>query len=290
MTDDVTERTIADFGAQWTSYRRNEGYYASQMLFRDICGPHFDVADMEAARVLDVGSGTGRIVRMILEAGARQVIAVEPSKAFEVLRENTADLADRITYQNVRGDQFSARDVDIAVSFGVLHHIRDPEPTVRNIYAALKPGATCIVWLYGYEGNMIYLALIGGVRAVTRRLPDTSLSALCHIANVALAPYVAACRVLPLPLPMRAYMRGHFAKLGWHERFLTIFDQINPSYAKYYRREEAVDLLSQAGFVDVAAYNRPGYSSTVVARKPNAEGSRYRLSRHIAKVSMGQRA
>lgn len=266
MADNTTNRTIADFGIQWTSYTKNKGYYASQALFEDICGPVFDLGELAGARVLDVGSGTGRVVRMLLEVGAREVVAVEPSDAFAVLRANTEDVSSRIEYQKARGDTFQASNVDVAVSFGVLHHIPDPDPTVARIYRALKPGGTIVVWLYGREGNEVYLAVVQPLRAVTKRLPKSALSAVSYILTVALAPYIAVCRVLPLP--MRSYMRNHLGKLGWHERFLTVFDQLNPAYAKYYRKAEAVDLLQRAGFVDVTPHHRHAYSWTVVGRKP----------------------
>jgi hypothetical protein len=41
---------------------------------------------------------------MLLDAGAAQVVAVEPSAAFEVLRENTEARKDRVNYLNLRGD------------------------------------------------------------------------------------------------------------------------------------------------------------------------------------------
>jgi predicted RNA methylase len=42
-------------------------------------------------QVADIGSGTGRIVAMLLAAGAARVTAIEPSRAFEVLAPRFAD-------------------------------------------------------------------------------------------------------------------------------------------------------------------------------------------------------
>jgi hypothetical protein len=70
---------------------------------------------------------------------------------------------------------------------------------------------------------------------------------------------------------MRAYMRGVIAHYGWRHYFLTIFDQLNPAYAKYYRREEALELMEKAGFADVRLYHRHGYSWTVVGSRPKEE-------------------
>ena len=96
MLDETKDReraTIRDFGQQWTRYQENAGYYGSLALFRDIVGPLVQPEELAGARVADVGSGTGRIVNMLLDAGVGSVIAVEPSAAFDVLVKNTADRA-----------------------------------------------------------------------------------------------------------------------------------------------------------------------------------------------------
>ena len=66
--------------------------------------------------------------------------------------------------------------------------------------------------------------------------------------------YIGLCRILPLP--MRAYMRGVLAQFTRPVRRLTIYDQLNPAYAKYYTRAEAETLLAQGGFVDIQLYHR----------------------------------
>ena len=38
MTDALDQRTIDDFGEQWTKYTENRGYYASIDLLRDVFG------------------------------------------------------------------------------------------------------------------------------------------------------------------------------------------------------------------------------------------------------------
>src|SRR5580765_6308312 len=103
MNDRVAERTIADFGQQWTAYRDNAGYYGSLELFRDMFGPLLSAEDLKGRRVLDIGSGTGRIVSMLLAAGVAHVTAVEPSPAFDVLAENLRAERDRVTLLRLPG-------------------------------------------------------------------------------------------------------------------------------------------------------------------------------------------
>lgn len=263
----LAERTVGDFGEQWTRYPDNRGWYGSLDHFRDKFGSVFGPADVAGRRVADLGSGTGRIVQMLLAAGAAHVTAFEPSDAFEVLVANTARFGDRVSCERRRGDELPAgAGFDVIVSVGVLHHIPDPGPVVAAALGALRPGGRLAVWLYGREGNRFYLALVEPLRQVTTRLPHWALSALAFVLTCALTVYAAACRVLPLPL--RAYMRRVIANLPFDKQKLVVYDQLNPAYAKYYSREDARALLADAGFGDVQLDHRHGYSWAVVGTRP----------------------
>jgi len=267
MDTDLQSQTIRDFGRQWTAYTDNSGYYGSVDLLADMIAPFLVPSDFAGKRVGDIGSGTGRIVGMLLGAGAAQVVAVEPSEAYAVLRENLATAGERVVPMNILGEHLPAGlDLDLIVSMGVLHHIPEPDPTVRAAFNALAPGGRCLVWLYAWEGNGLYLSLVQPLRLVTKRLPQWALAGVSHFLNWMLDIYILACRFIPLP--KRAYVEhviGHFDR---DKRYLVIYDQLNPAYAKYYTKQDAEGLLKRAGFVDVETHHRHGYSWTVVGSRP----------------------
>jgi 2-polyprenyl-3-methyl-5-hydroxy-6-metoxy-1,4-benzoquinol methylase len=260
-------RSIADFGEQWTHFPGNAGYYGSLELFRDLLHPLLAPEHFRGARVADVGSGTGRIVRMLADVGVAEIIAVEPSAAFDVLKANTRDLATSISYVHGTGERLPVdRRLDVVTSIGVLHHIPNPRPVVARMLEALRPGGIAVIWVYAREGNRAYLAIARPLRSVTTRLPHPVLAALCWILDVPLTAYLWLCRYVPLPL--WRYMRNHLCRLTPAMRRLTIYDQLNPHWAKYYTRDEARLLLEAVGFVDVNVHHRHGYSWLVVGRKP----------------------
>lgn len=266
MTKDLRDKTVRDFGEQWTLYRSNHGYYGSLNLFEDLVGPLMPIDAIKGKRVADIGSGTGRIVNMLLDAGAAEVVAIEPSRAFDVLKANTSNRSDQITYVNSTGDQLqSGLDLDLIVSMGVIHHIPNPTQVMDAAFSALKPSGTILVWLYGEEGNELYLAFARPVRFLTTRLPHSALKVICEILGVGLDAYVALCRFFPLP--MQRYMRNVLRKFPKDIRRLAIYDQLNPTYSQYYTRAEAERLLKDAGFSDVRLWHRHGYSWTVMGKK-----------------------
>ena len=267
-TSDIDKRTIRDFGEQWNRYPENDGYYASTELLRDIAGPLLRMSDIEGKQVADIGSGTGRIVNMLLSAGAGHVVAIEPSAAFEVLRRNISQ-PNRVTLLKIGGAELPpSSQLDLVVSIGVLHHITDPNPVVDACFRALRPGGRILVWLYGKEGNEAYLAFATFLRAITKRLPHNALTLVVWGLYPFLAGWLWLARRVPVPL--QNYLNNYLARLSPAQRRLVMYDQLNPAYAKYYTAGEARTLLERAGFINVSLHHRHGYSWTVSGQRPGA--------------------
>ena len=139
------EQTIKGFGDQWLRYRDNEGFYGSLELLSDILYPFLISDDIRNCNVAEIGSGSGRIVNMLLKSGARHIIAVDPSEAFEVLCRNI-EQPEKVTCLKIAGEQLPAYgDLDYVFSIGVLHHIPDPAPVVEAVFKALRPGGHFLV-------------------------------------------------------------------------------------------------------------------------------------------------
>jgi SAM-dependent methyltransferase len=273
LLENTADRTIRDFGTQWSAYTGNEGWYGSVEMFKDMTGPLIDIEELKGKDVADIGSGPGRTAMMLLYAGVRHVTAIEPSTAYDLLVENLKEFKDtgtRVRALHIRGDQFvSDRPLDYVFSIGVIHHIPEPDPVLRAAYNSLKPGGKLFLWLYGSEGNETYLRVIEPLRALTTRLPHGVLTALVAILYVAMMAYRFLAKFFPLPL--KAYIEKVLWPMSPHKRRLAIYDQLNPAYAKYYTRDEAIALLSAMGFVDIRLHHRHGYSWSVIGTKPTTK-------------------
>jgi len=265
MPKSLSERTIEDFGIQHQAYSESDGYYTSTDILADVLGPLMDVKDFKDLNVVDIGSGTGRWLRIFHNLGAKTITAVEPSDAIEVTKKNSAGL-DNITYHNVTGDIMPDGQYDIVHSYGVIHHIPDPDPVIRRAYEVLKPGGRLVIWLYGRENNGLFLAFLHTMRVITVPMPTRGLQAISGAMVPMVRVYSRISKVLPLPL--RGYMREFVDKIDDYTLKHVIYDQLDPHYAKYYSRQDSLDLVEKAGFMDVQLYHRESYSWTVMASKP----------------------
>ncbi len=115
----LKEQTIQDYWNQWTHFQPNEGYIGSLKLLQDFLGPLLSTDELRGKRVADIGSGNGRIVEMLIAAEAGQVVAVEPSRAFEVLQQNTARWGNRVQRLKLQGEDLPHEPhFDYVFSFG----------------------------------------------------------------------------------------------------------------------------------------------------------------------------
>lgn len=265
---ELAAQTIADFGEQWARYPTHEGYFASVELFEDIVSPLLCRSELNGALVAEIGSGAGRIVGMLLDSGAKQVYAIEPAPC-QSLADNVNGMARGrdVSIINCRGDVWTVPELlDFVIAIGVIDHIPEPTPVLKRAYDSLRPGGRMLIWVYGREGNELYLNLVEPLRKITKRLPHLCLTMVVELMYAALVCYRALSRFFRLPL------RSYIENVLWHfspsHRRLVIYDQLKPAYAKYYRKEEAIQLLLDAGFVNVLAYHRHGYSWTIIGTKP----------------------
>jgi SAM-dependent methyltransferase len=201
-----------------------------------------------------------------MQAGVSKITALEPSDAIGPLRDHLASFGARAETVHASGEHLPDSQYDMVLSIGVLHHIPDPYPTVRAAFDSLKPGGRLFVWVYGREGNALYLSIFLPLRLVTMRLPHFANAALSWLLDIPLKAYIVVSRKLKLPL--YEYMRNVMDKLTPDRRRLVIYDQLNPHWAKYYTQSEVRDLLERSRFESVRVHARSGYSWAALGVKP----------------------
>ena len=95
--------------------------------------------------VADVGTGTGFLAELALDAGAR-VIGIDISDG--MLAQVTNRFAGR-TFEARRGDTaalpLESGEIDAVLANMVLHHAEDPPVAIREMARVLKPGGTLVI-------------------------------------------------------------------------------------------------------------------------------------------------
>lgn len=259
------KESIVDFGNQFIVDSNIDDYWGSNEMLQDIVSP-FELKNIKNKIVMEVGSGSGRIIKNLINYKPNLIIAIEPSKAIEIAKKNNEKNLEKINFLNIRGEDLKfSNEIDYVFSLGVIHHIPNSKMVCQKIFESLRPNGKFLIWLYGYEGNEIYLFIFNNLRRVLRLLPDFFLRCFCYFLNFFASIYITLC--LFIKLPMREYMLNVFRKCSFSKRNYIIFDQLNPSFAKYYKKTEVEELLKESGFKNIKIYHRHNYSWFAIGEK-----------------------
>ncbi len=112
----------------------------------------------KAARILEVGCGTGQMSNFLALAWGRTVVGSDICR-------NSLRLAvgfrDRFGINNAHFVQMNLFDpffrdhsFDLVISNGVLHHTADAAAAFRSIQRLVKPGGTIVIGLYNWLGRL----------------------------------------------------------------------------------------------------------------------------------------
>jgi len=85
-------RTIYDFGRQWDRFPDPvDSFHSSTEIFLDTLQGLYDPNQLQGKRVLEVGSGSGRVLEILRRYGPTLLIGVEPSSSATALRKRFSD-------------------------------------------------------------------------------------------------------------------------------------------------------------------------------------------------------
>lgn len=260
--------SIESFGSQWSRF--NElGEVAvgdgADALFRQWIGS-FNPDLLRGARVAEIGAGVGRSLYNMSKFEPAELIGYEPSECFSFLEQNMAGIPN-CRLENRGGHDFEEKNLDYVLSIGVIHHIPDPLPVIKNVYRSLKSGGQLVFWVYGSQARG-YVTLQKILRKVTSRMSDSLLHVICRLFAFLVSGYAALIRILRVRrAPLYEYLVTTFRPLSIEFRKIVIFDQLNPVWSHYYSRQELESLVCSAGFSRPKIEEKGGYSWTVICTR-----------------------
>lgn len=177
--------TSRQFGDSWHSAPFIEDYHEKQ--FYDWISP-VNKKDFKDKVVLEAGCGKGRHTVTIINAGAREVYAVDFSDAVFLASSATKNFENVLIVQgDINNLPFSNELFDNIICVGVLHHLSDPEKGLKSLWSKLKKGGILSLWVYAYEGNWWIRWLICPIRKnITSKLPVKILKILSFFPSLLL--------------------------------------------------------------------------------------------------------
>jgi SAM-dependent methyltransferase len=256
-------QTVHAFGTEWNRFDRCEEFLGSEELFFNFFSM-LRPRDFTGKVCLDAGCGNGRWLTRLAGLGCQRVIGLDYSTAVIPAERNTRDLPNVTVVQgSILRPPLRRSAFDLIMSNGVIHHLDDPAGGLAQLGTLLtQPDGRLGRWVYGYEGNELYLRLVAPLRKLGPILPHPVLILLsgflaarvwlhCHTVNRWLG-----VRSDGTPrLPMAAYF-DLLSRLSFRGVTNVVYDQLTPSLARYYRRQE-IDRLIQEAELQLVELSRP---------------------------------
>ena len=198
----LDEKTVDSFGAEWKYF-----HDFSDDEIKNAGDQYFDIIPkslLENATVIDVGCGSGRWSKYILDNyNVKSIDAIDPSEAIfysdYMLKE----------YENVRLSKSSIDELpfdkdsfDFGMSVGVLHHIPNTREALKKCVEKIKPNGHFYVYLYYNLDNKGILdkgllAIANIVRLLVSKLPVLMKKMTCDIiACIIYMPFILLSRFL----------------------------------------------------------------------------------------------
>ena len=272
ISDSDVDRNIKNFADEWNYFTSKidekltrgelESYFYSFVQYKDL----------DNKIILDAGCGGGRFSYIISRlTNAKEIIGVDLSNAVFTAFDNTKHLGNvTIIQADIRKMPFKKKKLfDFILSVGVIHHMPDPYMGFEYLIQHLNENAKILAWVYGKEGNSIYISIADPIRKVlTSRLPFKYNLCLSFIlssilwgtiwifyfpANVILGEEIAS-RILP----MNKYL-NFFRKRGFKDFWRTVFDKMIPTIAHYISNQEIKNWFASSN-LQYEVYFRNGHS------------------------------
>ena len=262
----VDERVVEAFGDEWARFT-NADLDAAELeaMFEDYVSifPWSELPD--GAVGFDAGCGSGRWAALFAPRVGHLHCIDASARALEVARAGLGEHGNvSFRHEDLSSIGLPEESCDFGYSLGVLHHIPNTADALRACVRRLRPGAPFLVYLYyDLEGagwvRRSLLLLVTGTRTVVARLPRVLRNLVADALAIGIYwPLARLARVVeglgrdPARLPLFQYRNRSFQVMR-----NDALDRFGTRLEKRYSRQEVLELLEDAGLVDVEFSDGP---------------------------------
>jgi SAM-dependent methyltransferase len=254
----MTEGTQQQFAYEWNIYRKILPIHKEQ--FCRWIHP-IKLEFFKDKTFMDAGCGIGRNSYWPLLESAKSGYAFDyDQRTVKVAQENLKMFKNcTIEYKSIYEIDFESC-FDIVFCIGVLHHLQYPRQAIENLVKATKTEGTVIFWVYAYEGNEFYVKWMTPLRQmITSRLPLPITRFFSKLLTILLKIYL----LLPQQKPYFQLLK----KMSFRQIESIVFDQLLPTIANYWKKEEVLQMLEELPLKDIQLIHTNDISWTIVAFK-----------------------
>ncbi len=228
--------------------------------FRDLSAP-LQQRDFLGRLVLDAGCGFGRHVLHAARYGA-EVVALDNSvDAVESVWRNCGELTHvHVVQGDLLRPPLAPSTFDIVYSFGVLHHLEDPQAAFRSLGTLVRPGGRLALWVYGPRAG-ITRHVSNALRGLTTNMePDELMRFSTWIARglrvFSHTPYRFLGQV-----PVASEIVSHLPVHDHHQWpfdvvVADVYDRLRIPVRHWFTGEEVERWLTESGYADVHVAGR----------------------------------
>jgi SAM-dependent methyltransferase len=224
-----------------------------QNLERNL-GRALRIEELRDTRVLDIGSGFGRHLYVASQAGA-ECVGLDLSGGVDVARANNRGHPRcHLIQGNALERPLRDGSFDVVWSFGVLHHMPDPEAGFRALVPFSRPdGGLVVIWVYGYRGMAFTYKLshMRPLHRMTRTMTDQGRVAASKAVAAALSGLywgpLRVARRLGLGTLVRRLPLADYSDHDWMARVAAVHDRLSTPITHFHDRNELLGWFRHAG-------------------------------------------
>jgi ubiquinone/menaquinone biosynthesis C-methylase UbiE len=160
--DDVINLSTEDsthtlYGNLWENFTLKDIVDEPKLLIENrVKTPRFNLHDLKGKTILDLGCGSGRYAIALSTYGCKRVIGFDMGDQGLKVGKSIIEKhkINNVTFikGNVLDLPFDNDHFDFVFCNGVLHHTKDMEKGIKELYRVLKPGGKSFLYLYAAGG------------------------------------------------------------------------------------------------------------------------------------------
>jgi ubiquinone/menaquinone biosynthesis C-methylase UbiE len=221
---------------------------------------------------IDIGSGCGYDTNIMARDNPKvKIVSLEISDGVYKTKKITQDLKNiNIIKGSILHLPLKENTFDFGYSYGVLHHIPEPEKGLKELARILKDGSPVFLYLYEdhSEDRIKYwsIKIINMVRKITTKLSAPFLYMICFLLSpVIILFFTYPSKIMKKFKPLHPLAEKVPFNFGTHFFSLAgdLYDRFAAPIEHRFSREEVLELFKKSGFSSIKIEKMPAVAGWV---------------------------